>query len=171
VITKAWSSRTKAIPRFAFFAFKLKKGSIELAANLAENQRNVAFSQITRDWPKLWLFEPLKSILVVPQHNLKLCKLLSPFQLCSTTEADTWEAFIGDDSALQEWLREKIKGWEEAVADPASVAPNFPQTPIQASRSLYSKNKSLSKESRKGIDLFAGVESALPKPSFRLYLR
>jgi hypothetical protein len=36
--------------------------------------------------------------------------------------------FIGEDDALREWLREKPKHWEEAVADLATVAPNFPQT-------------------------------------------
>jgi hypothetical protein len=36
--------------------------------------------------------------------------------------------FIGEDDALREWLRKKTKHWEEAVADLATVAPNFPQT-------------------------------------------
>jgi hypothetical protein len=36
--------------------------------------------------------------------------------------------FISEDIALRSWLQEKAKNWEEAVADPAEVAPNFPQT-------------------------------------------
>jgi hypothetical protein len=36
--------------------------------------------------------------------------------------------FIGEDSSvLRNWIREKTKFWEEAVADLASAAPNFPQ--------------------------------------------
>jgi hypothetical protein len=36
--------------------------------------------------------------------------------------------FIGNDIALCSWLRKKTKNWEEAVADLAKVASNFPQT-------------------------------------------
>ena len=35
--------------------------------------------------------------------------------------------FIGEDEALNEWLMEKTKFWEEAVTDLTSVTQVFPQ--------------------------------------------
>jgi hypothetical protein len=62
--------------------------------------------------------EPSKSILVVRQHNLEAAQKAFPdFGFKVTTGSRYLGGFIGEDSALR----------EEAVADLASAAPNFPQ--------------------------------------------
>jgi hypothetical protein len=73
--------------------------------------------------------EPTKSILVVPQHSLEAAHIaFADFNFKVTTGSRYLGGFIGEDDALRSWLAEKTKNWEEAVADLASVAPNFPQT-------------------------------------------
>jgi hypothetical protein len=93
------------------------------------------FSEICRFFHKLqeigpsfgYFPEPSKSILVVSQHNLEAAQTAFPdFSFKVTTGSRYLGGFIGDDIALQTWLRDKVKGWEEAVADLASVTPNFP---------------------------------------------
>jgi hypothetical protein len=72
--------------------------------------------------------EPSKSILVVRQHNLEAAQNAFPdFGFKVTTGSRCLGGFVGEDSALGNWIREKNKFWEEAVADLASAAPNFPQ--------------------------------------------
>ena len=62
--------------------------------------------------------EPSKSILVVREHNFEAAKLaFSDLGFKVTMGSRYLGGFIGEDSALREWIQEKTKFWEEAVAD------------------------------------------------------
>jgi hypothetical protein len=76
-----------------------------------------------------YYLEPSKSILVVPQHNLESNQAaFLDFGFRVTTGNLYLGGFIGkDDALLCAWLYEKTQAWEEAVADLASVTPNFSQ--------------------------------------------
>ncbi len=64
----------------------------------------------------------------MPQHNLESAQAAFPnFGFKVTMGNHYLCGFIGKDDALWAWLCEKTQAWEEAVADLASVAPNFPQ--------------------------------------------
>jgi hypothetical protein len=73
--------------------------------------------------------EPSKSILVVRQHDLEAAQNAFPdfgFKV-ATGSRYYLGGFVGEDGALRDWIQEKNKFWEEAVADLASAAPNFAQ--------------------------------------------
>jgi hypothetical protein len=80
-----------------------------------------------------------------------------------------WRQF---SSALQKWLQEKTKTWEEAVADLASVAPNFPQTACSGPQKCLQQERQFVQRVMKGIGPgFADVDLALfPRPSCQLSL-
>jgi hypothetical protein len=88
------------------------------------------FQKLEEIGPNFGYFpEPSKSILVVRQHNLEAAQQAFPdFEFKVTTGNHCLGGFIGEDSALCDWIRKKTKLWEEAVANLASAAaPNFPQ--------------------------------------------
>jgi hypothetical protein len=61
----------------------------------------------------------------VRQHNLEAAQKTFPdFGFKVTTGNRYLGGFIGKENALRDWIQEKTKLWEEAVADPASAAPN-----------------------------------------------
>jgi hypothetical protein len=72
--------------------------------------------------------------------------------------------FIGKDDALRSWLVEKTNSWEEAVADIAEVAPNFPQTAYSGLQKSLQQEWQLFQRVTKGVGpAFRDVEHALSK--------
>jgi hypothetical protein len=109
--------------------------------------------------------QPTKSILVVPQHSLEaVCIAFTDFNFKVTTGSRYLGSFIGEDDALRSWLLEKTKNWEEAVADLASVAPNFPQTAYSGLQKSLQQEWQFVQRVTKGIGHeFQDVELALAK--------
>jgi hypothetical protein len=68
-----------------------------------------------------------------------------------TTGSQYLGSFIGEDDALRSWLAEKTKSWEEAVADIAKVAPNFPQTAYSGLQKSFQQEWQFVQRVTKGI--------------------
>ena len=89
------------------------------------------FSEICRIFSRLveigpnfgYYLEPSKSILVVPQHNLEAAQAtFADMNFKITTGSRYLGGFIGEDSALREWIQGKTETWAEAVTELASNA-------------------------------------------------
>jgi hypothetical protein len=109
--------------------------------------------------------EPSNSILVVRQHNLEAAQNAFPdFGFEVTTGSRCLGGFVGEDSALQNWIREKTKFWEEAVADLTSAAPNFPQAAHSGlQKSLQQEWQSVQRVTKNMGQEFEAVEVALSR--------
>ena len=107
--------------------------------------------------------EPAKSILVVRQHNLEAAQKAFPdFGFKVTTGNRYLGGFVGENDALQDWIRKKTKFWEEAVADLASAAPNFPQAAHSGlQKSLQQEWQFVQKVTKNVGPEFEAVEVAL----------
>jgi hypothetical protein len=73
--------------------------------------------------------ESSKSIIIVPQRNYE--ETLEAFQHLKFTVKTSKCYFggsIGDDSALEDWVKKKTKDWELIITDLASVCQKYPQS-------------------------------------------
>jgi hypothetical protein len=66
----------------------------------------------------------------VAEHNLERAKVyFADLKFKVTTGARYLGGFVGEQSALKEWVQEeKVQHWKGAVAELASVAHKFPQS-------------------------------------------
>jgi hypothetical protein len=72
--------------------------------------------------------------------------------------------FIGEDEALNEWLREKTKIWTEAVTDLTSVTQAFPQAAYSGLQKSLQQEWQFVQRVTKGIGPeFASIEQTLAK--------
>jgi hypothetical protein len=72
--------------------------------------------------------ESSKRILVMAKHNLERAKIyFADLKFKVTTGARYLGGFIREQSALKEWVEEKVQHWKGAVAELASAATKFPQ--------------------------------------------
>jgi hypothetical protein len=109
--------------------------------------------------------EPSKSILVVRERNFEAAKIaFSDLGFKVTKGSRYLGGFIGEESALQEWILEKTKLWEDAVVDLASAAASHPQAAYSGlQKSLQQEWQFILRVIRNIGPAFKGVEEALSK--------
>jgi hypothetical protein len=110
--------------------------------------------------------EPSKSILVVPQHSLEAAQaLFANMNFKITTGSRYLGSFIGEDSALWDWIRGgKTEEWAEAVTELAPVAPKYPQTAHTGLQKSLQQDRQFVQKVTTGIGPeFKEVEQTLAK--------